>query len=148
VALLFDARCAGKETKMATKEAIEGPRSFARFIENVGEGDFHQDASDALFELGKSIQDLALRTESKVKGKLTLTVDLSCDPRGVIGVNVDVVTKKPKAKRAPAQAWITKHGNVVFEHPRQTKLPLREVGGAEVTVTLERAGEGRAVKEI
>jgi hypothetical protein len=39
----------------------EGPRSFARFLENVGEGDFHQDASDALFDLGKSIQDLALQ---------------------------------------------------------------------------------------
>jgi hypothetical protein len=131
---------------MATIDPKEGPRSFARFIENVGDGDFHQDASDALFELGKAIQDLALRTESKVKGKLTLTIDMSCDARGVVGVNVDVVTKKPKAKRAPAQAWITKHGNVVFEHPRQTKLPLREVGGVELVV--ERAGDGRAVKEI
>lgn len=126
----------------------EGPRSFARFLENVGEGDYHQDASDALFELGKSIQDLALRTESKVKGKLVLTVDMSCDARGVVGVNVEVVTKKPKVKRAPAQAWITKHGNVVFEHPRQTKLPLQEVGGTVTLVKVEAPDSGRAAKEI
>jgi len=132
---------------MSKEMKLEGPRSFARFIENVGEGDFHQDASDGLFDLGNAIQNLALRTESKVKGKLILTVDMSCDARGVVGVTVDVQVKKPKVKKAAAQAWITKSGNVVFEHPRQTKLPLREVGGVEgVEVVLVQGN--KTVKEI
>jgi len=131
-----------------TKEMkLEGPRSFARFIENVGEGDFHRDASDGLFDLGNAIQDLALRTESKVKGKMTIVVEMSCDARGVVGVTVDVQVKKPKVRKAAAQAWITKGGNVVFEHPRQTKLPLREVGGIEGVEVVLVPGN-KTVKEI
>lgn len=134
---------------MAKTEAKtgEGPRSFARFLENVGDGDFHRDASDGLFDLGNAIQDLALRTETKIKGKLIITVDMSCDPRGVVGVNVDVQVKKPKVKHAAAQAWITKNGNVVFEHPRQTVLPLREVG-ARIEVIDDETGEVRSAKEV
>lgn len=126
-----------------------GPRSFARFIETAGDGDFHQELSEGLQELSQSIQSEALRTNAKIKGKLSLTMTLSCDPRGVIGIDCDVAVKKPRAKRATAQAWINKDGNVVFEHPRQQKLPLREV-------TLERdrehvdleTGEVRSVREV
>lgn len=115
---------------MATKE--EGPRSLARFLESIGEGDFHADASEKFFELNNSLQDHALRTDSRVKGKMTMVFDVSIDQRGVVGVTIDTTIKKPKLKRAPAQAWVTKSGNLVTEHPRQTTLPLREVGGREV----------------
>ena len=130
-----------------TEKTEEGPRSFARFFENVGDGDFHRDASDGLYDLGNAIQDQALRTESKVKGKMVITIDMSCDARGVVGVNVDVAVKKPKAKRAAAQAWITKHGNVVFENPRQLKMNLREVG-ARLDILEDGASNHQTVKEV
>lgn len=128
-----------------------GPRSFARFFENVGEGDFHQDASAKLFELNNSLVEHALRTDAKVKGKLTIVFDVSIDPRGNVGVNVETTIKKPKVKRAPAQAWVTK-GNITFEHPRQGSLPgvLREVGWREPARNdNDDAGEERpAAKEV
>lgn len=127
----------------------EGPRSFARFFEGIGEGDFHQEASEKLFELNNKLQEHALRTDSRVKGKLTLTFDVSIDQRGIMGVSSDCTIKTPKVKRAPAQAWCTKGGNVSFENPRQATLPgvLREVGGREIRQ--DDAGELRAaVKEV
>jgi hypothetical protein len=128
------------------KEA--GPRSFARFFENIGEGDFHQEASEKLFELNNALVDHALRTDARVKGKLTLVFDISIDQRGVCGVSVETTVKKPKVKRAPAQAWITK-GNITFEHPRQTTLPLREVGWREPVRNDDDADEMRpAAKEV
>lgn len=142
---------------MAKTDKEEGPRSFARFFENVGDGDFHRDASDGLYDLGNAIQDQALRTESKVKGKMVITIDMSCDARGVVGVNVDVKVAKPKTKRAAAQAWITKAGNVVFENPRQLKMSLREVGkraeailddGSHVEVVLEVPSNNQTAKEV
>jgi hypothetical protein len=75
----------------------------------------------------------------------------------VVGVNVDVNVKKPKTKRAAAQAWITKAGNVVFENPRQLKMNLREVGkraeailddGSHVEVVLEVPSNNQTAKEV
>lgn len=109
----------------------EGPRSFARFFEQVGDGDFHRDASKRLFELGNDLRDEALRVDGKVKGKLVITVDMSIDERGQVGFNCDSTVKMQKVKRTPAQAWITAGGNLTLEHPTQIKLPLREVGGRE-----------------
>lgn len=106
-----------------------GPRSFARFVEQLGGGDVHEDLSQANFELGKALQDLALGTDSKVKGELRVVFKYTCDARGIVGVDVDHTIKKPKRKRATSVAWVNKQGNLVFEPPRQQKLPLHEVGG-------------------
>lgn len=125
-----------------------GPRSFARFIETVGDGDFHQELSEGLFELSQTIQSEALRVNGKIKGKLSFTMTLSCDPRGVIGVDCDVAVKKPRTKRPTAQAWINKDGNVVFEHPRQINLPLREVAPARDEHVDLSTGEIRPAREV
>lgn len=129
-----------------TKEE-KGPRSFARFIELVSEGEANMDASLALFELGNALQNESLRLNQKVKGELTLTFKMSCDARGVMGIDFDVKTKVPKKKRATAQAWVNKDGNTVFEPPRQIKLPLREVGGPAEALEVS-TGEIRPVREV
>lgn len=114
---------------MAQREEDAGPRSFARFVEQLGHGEVHEDLSKANFELGNALQDHALDSKGKVKGELRVVFKYSCDSRGVVGVDVDYTVKKPKRKRATSIAWVNKQGNLVFEPPRQQKLPLHEVGG-------------------
>lgn len=106
----------------------EGARSFARFVEGLGDGDMLADTSEALHKLSSALQDHALFVNDKAKGTMTIKIKASCDPRGVMGFDYDVEVKTPKRKRAPAQAWVTKGGNVQFENPRQPALPfVREV---------------------
>jgi hypothetical protein len=105
----------------------EGPRSFTVFYQDVADGDFQRDASEELFALTGALRDEALRVNGKVKGEITIKLNISIDPRGVIGVDQDIKTKKPKIRRATAQAWITAGGNITLQHPRQLTLPVREV---------------------
>lgn len=124
----------------------EGPRSFARFFEQVADGDFHRDASKRLFELSNALRDEAIRVDGKVKGKMTIVVDVSVDERGQVGFNCDSAIKIPKPKRTTAQAWITASGNLTLEHPTQIKLPLREVGGRESDIDVnDERGNAREV---
>jgi len=130
---------------MAQVDKKEGPRSFARFIEQVGDGDLLADASSGLYELSNALQDESLRLNAKVKGKLIIEIPMTCDPRGVMGIDFNVKVNKPTKKRATAQAWVTKGGNVIFESPRQTSLPLREVSGRGEAADVGERPEARDV---
>lgn len=113
-------------------EKTEGPRSFARFVEGVADGELHRLLSEELFKLGDQLQCDADRLNIKAKGTLTIKLNLSVDPRGVAGVEWDIDGKPPKHKHPAAQAWITPGGNFVFENPKQTKFDLREVPKREL----------------
>lgn len=108
----------------------EGPRSFARFIEQVADGVVHSELSTELHKLTSTLQDEAVNRHAKAKGSLTLKMSFEVMPNGVVTIRYDLDTKTPKPARNEGVAWLTpKGGNVVFENPKQTKLPLREVGG-------------------
>jgi hypothetical protein len=114
-----------------------GARSFATFFSLLGEGDANDEASEALFLLGQALQDEALKRNAQIKGSLTLKLDITCDPRGVVGVSWDVARKDPKPQRIAAALWVDKNGNLVHENPRQQNLFPREVRQVQ-----------RAVREI
>lgn len=134
---------------MGTNESPrhEGPRSFARFLEGLGDGDAVNELSEQLFELTGKLQDEALARGDKVAGMLTFKLAISADPRGNVGMVYDVEIKKPKPKRVPAIGWLTKGGNVTFEHPKQIKLPLREVSAGAESMDLE-TGEITPAREV
>jgi hypothetical protein len=116
------------------RDKEEGPRSFARLIENLGDGDVHAGLSDDLFDLIGKLRDASINLDgnAKVKGDMSIKLKVSIDARGNVGVDVDSSIKVPKRKRPTAQAWITAGGNLTTEHPRQTKLPLQEVPRSRV----------------
>lgn len=135
---------------MATTQVTpndEGPRSFARFIEGIGEGDLVREASDMLHELTAKIHDEALARQDKVGGQFKLTIKIVCDPRGNVGLAYDVDITKPKPKRVPGIGWMTKGSNVTFVHPRQLTMPLREVvtSGEEIDID---TGEITPAREV
>ena len=105
----------------------EGPRSFARFVEQACDGDICSQASEALHELLKKLETDSSASSGVAKGKLTLTLTLGVDPRGQVAIGYDIATKEPKPARAGGIGWLTKGGNCTFENPRQQKLPLAEV---------------------
>jgi hypothetical protein len=105
----------------------EGPRSFARFLEQACDGDICSQASEALHELLKKLEADSSASSGVAKGKLTLTVSFGVDPRGQVAIGYDITTKEPKPARAGGIAWLTKGANCTFENPKQQKLPLAEV---------------------
>lgn len=108
----------------------EGPRSFAHIITQLGGGDVHRDLSDDLHELMRAVQDQVQHIEgsTKIRGEMSIKIKLTADAYGVCGLDVDSSIKKPKRRRPTRQAFITAGGNLTTEHPRQTELPLQEVG--------------------
>lgn len=106
----------------------EGPRSFARFIEALGEGDVHAELSQELFELGRKLLSQARARMANVKGTLVLKLKFDADPKGVVDIEHSVEVKVPKPRRAAATMWLTKGGNLSPENQRQQVLPgIREV---------------------
>lgn len=126
----------------------EGPRSFARIIHDLGDGDVHADLSADLHALVSAIRDQALSVDgaSKSKGVMTVKITCECDARGIVGIHVDSAVKTPKRRRPKYQAWVTGGGNLTTEHPRQVRLPLQEVGRRGVAAELP--DEMREAQEV
>jgi hypothetical protein len=110
---------------MSTKE--EGIRPFEAWFRQVDEGALHAEASDEAHRLFAELEDHALASNAKAKGKLTITIDVTASPKGTISVVGNVTRKAPKKKTGESIFWLTKGRNLTAENPRQTKLPLREV---------------------
>lgn len=115
-------------------EKLEGPRAFARFIENVGYGQAHTDLSVEMQELGRELYAMAMHMHSPQKGKLTLELAFTVDPDCGVAVRYQIKTKRPDRQRPGSVFWVTKHGNLTVEDPRQQKLPLREVSAPPADV--------------
>lgn len=114
-----------------TVDTDEGARSFARFLEQIADGDAQRALSRELRELCLKLRDEAQGRSAPAKGELTLTLKLKAEPNDVVQVVYDIKTKQPKPIHPSGVMWMTKGGNLSPSNPRQQKLPLKEVGGIE-----------------
>lgn len=106
----------------------EGPRSAARFIEQLNYGECHTELSDKLFELGRQIRKLQIDRGGKLKGELVLSLKFATDGDGPCIVTYDVKSKPPATPKTGSVFWITRAGNMTREDPKQQSLPgIREV---------------------
>lgn len=106
----------------------EGPRSFARFIEDVADGDAHAQLSEELFELAGKLQSEALSRDAKIKGSLSLMLKLEAQPNGMVTIAYDIKRKDPAKRTSQGVCWLTGGGNLTHKNPRQEELPhMREV---------------------
>lgn len=130
---------------MAADKA-EGPRSFSRFIEQLGEGDVHSELSEELYDLGKQLLAQSRARDTNVKGTLTLKLKFDANPKGLVDIEHAIVVSVPKPKRAGSAMWLTKSGNLSPENQRQPLLPgIREVAApAEAGRDLDKP----AVKDV
>ena len=112
----------------------EGPRSFARFFEQLAGGDAHAEASHELFQLGRALSDHAYNVGGKARGKITITLDFEHDDSNVVTVRYSLATKKPTPRRPKTVMWQTKDGNFTTQNPRQQELPLHDVSARKSAV--------------
>lgn len=128
-------------TKKTTTEdetpSEEGPRSFSVLLQQVGDGDLHDELGLRMQELVAFLTAHSDRYQREAKGSLTLVLNIVAMGNGSLAVVGDIKTKTPTAKRAGSIFWRTPGNNLSVENPRQQKLPLREVpGGAARTKDL------------
>lgn len=111
------------------REELNDARSFAVLLAELDGGTVHADASKGMRQLVNELYELALNSGSRkgVKGRLTLTLDVSVLANGTASVDADVNVKIPKPKRLPSTMFVTKDGNLSAQNERQLKLGLREV---------------------
>lgn len=118
-------------TKKNETTQEEGPRSFARVLEGLNDGEAHRDLSDELFELVNKLQDEALARDTEVKGELIFKVTLKVGPQGRAHTTYEVKSKAPPRKTSAGIMYVTKAGNLSAENERQPVLPgIRAVGPA------------------
>ena len=113
---------------------MEGPRSFAKLVTELGDGECQIELSKALHELVQQLREEALRRgpQGVSKAALTLTLALTAEARGVVTVAYEVKAKPPARLTTATTYWVTKGGNLSAENPRQANLPLHEVEAPRV----------------
>lgn len=119
-------------TTEPTKE--EGPRSFAKFIHDLADGECESETSYELHELMKRCQEEAAARGVKVKGSLTFKINFNVEQsakQSIVQIGYEVTAKAPKRRTSPATFWLTKNGNLTAHNPAQQKLALREVTGPD-----------------
>ena len=123
----------------------EGPRSFARFLEQVADGQAQLDLSDELYRLCLRLREEALAQTSAVTGELDLKLTIRVEPTGIVAIAYGIKRKEPAPKRPGSIMWLTEGGNLTPQNPRQQTLPLVDVKAERVKAELE-AWEGNERK--
>lgn len=106
-------------------EPTEGARSFTRFLEQVADGDLHNEASEKLCALVAAMQVQA-RAQGKAGGEFSLKLRFKCEGN-VVATAYEIGVKEPRPRRPGTVFFATRGGNLTVDNPRQRKLPLQEV---------------------
>ena len=127
----------------------EGPRSFAVFLRDVGNGTLEVKASEEFHKLAQAVEAEAAK-RGKAKGTLTVKVLIETDDQGNGNVKFAVDSKEPTVVHNGGPAWFTKGSNVTLEPPGKEKR-IRDVSGSKKPrqMTIDEAGpDGVAVSDV
>jgi hypothetical protein len=129
----------------------EGPRSFAVFLRDVGNGTLEVKASEEFHKLAQAVEAEAAK-RGKAKGTLTVKVLIETDDQGNGNVKFAVDSKEPTVVHNGGPAWFTKGSNVTLEPPGKEKR-IRDVSSTPRKparqMTIEEAGpDGVAVSDV
>jgi len=114
---------------MSESPTTEGPRSFAVFLQQLGEGTAHTELTTEMRDLLVLLHEEA-RSQGdagSAKGKLTLTIDFKVEAKGPVAIGWNVATREPKPVRAEDHFWLTPGRNLSRDNPKQQKLFPRDV---------------------
>lgn len=119
------------KTKKEEESKMEGPRSFARFLELLDRGDAHALVSAELHRITDMCSTEAKHRDAKVKGKVKLEIHLEVDPGGHAEVFYKVATQEPIRKTGGSLFYLTRDNNLSKEAPTQEPLKFRDVKADE-----------------
>ena len=99
------------------------------FVFMLNDGAFNQDAADKLKELAEGLEELGCDTGKKVKGKLTLNVEVEREVDGVYFFTPQLVVKLPPEKVQRTIGWVTGDNKFTPNKPNQGNLfgTVREI---------------------
>lgn len=104
--------------------------SGGTFLDLLEDGQFGADAYMQLVSLGAEMTDIANATGNKVKGRITLTIDLAKDGEAFT-VQGKVAVKKPEMPRPKSIMWTDERNQFCRFPPNQTQMfgsrPIRRV---------------------
>ncbi len=105
----------------------------------LNDGAFNQSAADKLGEFAANMEELGVDTGKKVKGKITLTIDVEREADGgIYFFTPTLVTKLPPERNSRTIGWVTSDNHFTPNQPNQGNLfgTVREVGAARDIRTL------------
>ena len=144
---LFEGRVMpmGATQKAADKE---GARSFARFIEQVDDGQAVIEISADMHKLLVELKEVAERSGNDAKGAIAVQFAFNVAANGVVDIVYNTATKGPKRKFARSTFFLTAGANLSTENPRQQKLPgLRDVPSPREYADVDEDDE-RAARDV
>lgn len=99
------------------------------FVFMLNDGAFNQDAADKLKALAEGLEELGCDTGKKVKGKLTLTVEVERESDGVYFFTPQLAVKLPPEKVQRTIGWVTDDNRFTPNRPGQGNLfgTVREI---------------------
>lgn len=116
--------------RAATGELLApAARSAGAFVDLLEDGQFSMDSHAEIRELMQSMTDISNATGQKVKGKVTITIDLTKDGEAFT-VQGKVQTKAPDMPRPKSIIWADEGGNPCRFPPKQVQM----FGGARAPI--------------
>ncbi len=134
----------GRTAQAAEKE---GARSFARFVEQVDDGQALVEISAAMHKVLIEVKEMADRTCQETKGAFAVQFHFTANS-GVIDVTYSIATKSPKRKFARSTFFLTAGANLSVENPRQGKLPLHDVQNPKHYADVDNDNDARQVRDV
>jgi hypothetical protein len=114
---------------MNEETRTEGARSFAVFLQQLGDGECHRELTkefhDLLILLSHEAQSRG--NAGSAKGSITLKIDVTVEAKGVCGIKHQVTTREPKPERSDEVYWLTPGKNLSRDNPKQQDMFPKEV---------------------
>ena len=104
-------------------------RGFGPLLGQLEDGQLIVDLGESLADLNKKLARVS-DAQGKATGKLVLELALSAE-NGTVEIKSTIKVTDPKTARLKSILWQTKDGHFSSGNPKQTKLPLRDVGGGK-----------------
>src|SRR5215469_12430435 len=98
------------EERQETATAPGAPRSFAWFLQQIGDGSLHHELTNELRAIAEAMNAYVEEYRGAPKAKLTITLDFKLDKQA-FEIAGSFKTTKPKAPAAGAVMWSDKSNN-------------------------------------
>jgi len=95
----------------------------------LNDGQFNADCADKLQRFAEGMEELGIDTGKKVKGKITLTVEVEREADGIYFFTPQIKLSLPPEKHGRTIGWVTGDHRFTPNQPRQGNLfgTVREV---------------------
>lgn len=107
-----------------------GPRPFLDYLREHRSGLTHAELSEAMQQL------VAAVVEERKGGEITLKIVVKPQGDGAVMVTDEVKVKLPKPSKGGSLFFVTPENNLVRQDPRQSNLPLAEIGARREAISL------------